>query len=147
MAKRKVITGEPMRSSMKRPFVPNAKDTSADAQTMIQEPPAPFKNDMTAAQAPTPSSMQQNNMRGNPPGQAAVGQNRPINQKGQVFGPKGVSHPSTVGAYPSVPGSHGSSMNVSRQKSIGGNVRLTDPMAGQHGTRVGTKHKRFYGES
>lgn len=38
----------------RRPFVPNAKDTSADVQTMISEPPAPFKNNLTAANVPAP---------------------------------------------------------------------------------------------
>ena len=47
------ITGARPEVSKKRPFVPDAKDTSADAQTMIAEAPAPFKNRNTAAQIPT----------------------------------------------------------------------------------------------
>lgn len=38
--------------SMKRPYVPDAKDTSLDAERMIAEAPTPFKNKMTAAQMP-----------------------------------------------------------------------------------------------
>lgn len=43
-------TGARPQMSRRAPFVPDAKDTSADAQTMIQQAPAPFKDRMTAAQ-------------------------------------------------------------------------------------------------
>lgn len=47
------ITGTNVSMSNKRPFVPDAKETSADEETMIKEAPQPFKNRMTAAQMPT----------------------------------------------------------------------------------------------
>ena len=91
------ITGAVPQVSHKRPFVPDAKDTSADEQTFIQEPPTPFKNNMSTAQMPTGSMVQPKPSVGSSPGPGAVGQNRPINQSGQVYGPKGISHPRRVG--------------------------------------------------
>ncbi len=106
-------TGERMVQSKGKPFVPNAKDTSADTEEAIKAPPTPFKNNMTTPQMPTA---------GAPPGGAvpgleprvkagmsgktvgakalpnlsAVGQNRPINQSGQVNGRMGTSFPKKV---------------------------------------------------
>lgn len=109
-----ITGGQKPRKSMKTPFVPDAKETSADVQTMIKEPPAPFKNKMTAAQSPAgtgprgavPGQEPKNIYAGKsgssvgvkalPPG-GPVGQRRPINQSGQVFGRMGISHPRKVG--------------------------------------------------
>lgn len=107
------ITGSRPQTSKKRPFVPNAKDTSTDAQTMIQEPPAPFKNRNTAAQIPSGSGgsvgsnlpvdkprpgLQRSSIGAKAlPQGAAVGQRKPINQSGQVNGRMGTSFPKKVG--------------------------------------------------
>jgi hypothetical protein len=50
------ITGTKVEKSTKKPFVPDAKETSANVQTMIAEPPAPFKNKLAAAQVPAPAN-------------------------------------------------------------------------------------------
>jgi hypothetical protein len=50
------ITGARPQYSKKAPLVPDAKDTSADAQTMIREAPQPFKNRMATAQMPAPTN-------------------------------------------------------------------------------------------
>lgn len=49
------ITGATPQYSKKKPFVPDAKDTSADAQTMIAEAPTPFKNRNTLPNIPSAS--------------------------------------------------------------------------------------------
>lgn len=110
------ITGTNIENSKKRPFVPNAKDTSADAQSMIDEPPQPFKNRMTTANAPSPSGASggistlepkiASGLKHSSPGVralpqgGAIGQNKPINQSGQVNGRMGTSFPRKVGSYP-----------------------------------------------
>jgi hypothetical protein len=55
-ASNKVTTAAHGERSMKAPYVPDAKDTSLDAQNFIKEPPAPFKNRQTAAQMSTASA-------------------------------------------------------------------------------------------
>ena len=108
------ITGSTPRTSNKRPFVPDAKDTSADAQVMIAEAPSPFKNRNQAGEAsagmgpkgavPGPTRKPYAGLEHSSPGAKAlpsggpVGQNRPINQSGQVFGRMGTSHPRHKGA-------------------------------------------------
>ena len=103
------ITGTNIETSMKRPFVPNAKDTSSDAQAMIDEPPAPFKNKATAAQLPTGSGASggvstmepriQSGLKRTTPGARAlppgapIGQRKPINQSGQIGGRMGFPPP------------------------------------------------------
>lgn len=108
------ITGTNTSYSKKKPFVPDAKDTSANEQTMIAEPPAPFKNRSTAAQMPAGSGGKFGNampvsnngnfgVRHSSPGVKAlpsggpVGQTKPINQSGQVNGRMGTSFPKKVG--------------------------------------------------
>jgi hypothetical protein len=107
------ITGSSTSTSRKSPFVPDAKDTSANAQTMIKEPPAPFKNKLTTAQQPAGakasggiSTMEPriaSGLQHSSPGVKAlpprgpVGQNKPINQSGQVNGRMGTSFPRKVG--------------------------------------------------
>lgn len=98
------ITGAKRHFSKKRPFVPNAKDTSGDVQSMIQEPPTPFKNRMTSAQMPT-GAQSQNGPTAQPtagkagsraplhPAMEAAGQRKMPNQSGQVFGRMGTKHP------------------------------------------------------
>lgn len=46
------ITGAQPQYSKKKPFVPDAKETSADEQTMIAEAPTPFKNRNTTPNIP-----------------------------------------------------------------------------------------------
>ena len=103
------ITGTNTQMSKKRPLVPDAKETSANAQTMIAEDPQPFKNRMTTAQMPSgmgprgavpgPAQSPYANRQHSSPGAKAlpsggpVGQRKPINQSGQVFGRMGTSHP------------------------------------------------------
>lgn len=103
------ITGTNTQTSKKRPFVPDAKETSADAQTMIKEAPQPFKNRNTTAQMPAgmgnrgavpgPVNKPYANLQHTSPGLKAlpggspVGQRKAINQSGQVNGRMGTSFP------------------------------------------------------
>src|ERR1700676_5414252 len=99
------ITGAKPQTSMRTPFVPNAKDTSSDAQTNIASAPQPFKNKLTTAQMPTgsgasggvstmepriASGLQKTSpgAKALPPG-APVGQRTPINQSKQIGGRMG----------------------------------------------------------
>lgn len=107
------ITGAKPQWSKKAPQVPNAKDTSADAQTMIGEAPTPFKNRNTTANIGTSSGASggistlepkiQSGLKRSSPGAKAlpsggpVGQRKPINQSGQVNGRMGTSFPKKVG--------------------------------------------------
>lgn len=92
------ITGAKPQMSKKRPFVPNAKDTSANEEAMIKEPPAPFKNNLSTPQMPTgvgksPYETRKTvGVRALPP-RGPVGQKRPINQSGQVNGRFGTKFP------------------------------------------------------
>lgn len=111
------ITGATPQYSKKAPLVPDAKDTSAQAQTMIAEAPTPFKNRNTVANIPRPTGAPgnvstlepkiQSGLKHSSPGVRAlpdrgpVGQKKPINQSGQVNGRFGTSFPRKVGAYPS----------------------------------------------
>lgn len=97
----------------KKPLVPDAKETSANAQTMIKEDPAPFKNNQTAAQQPTGVGAsggistlepkiksglthQSPGVKALPP-RGPVGQKKPINQSGQMNGRFGTTFPKKVG--------------------------------------------------
>lgn len=107
------ITGAKPQVSKKAPFVPDAKDTSADEQTMIKEPPTPFKNNQTAAQQPASAKASggistlepriSSGLKHSSPGaralpqQGPIGQRRPINQSGQVNGRMGTKFPRKVG--------------------------------------------------
>ncbi len=111
------ITGATPQYSKKAPLVPDAKETSANAQTMIAEAPTPFKNRNTVPNIPRPTGpsggvstlepkIQSGLQHSNPgaralPSGAPVGQNKPINQSGQVNGRMGTSFPRKVGSYPS----------------------------------------------
>ena|ERR1700737_3159753 len=117
--KGKPITGSSQTGkSMKKPFIPNSKDTSSDAQTMIAEEAMPFKDKMTAAQIPAgegakgakvgPVQKPYTGLRGKTVGAKAlpnlspVGQKRPINQSGQIGGKMGYPPPARkAGAFPS----------------------------------------------
>lgn len=108
-ASNKVKTGTNTQTSKKKPLVPNAADTSANAQTMIQEAPAPFKNKMTAAQMPVgtgargavPGQEPKNIYAGKSgsavgqsnPGGAAVGYSKLPNQGNQIGGRMGFPPP------------------------------------------------------
>lgn len=135
------ITGSKSRTSMRRPFVPNAKDTSADEEQMISAPPTPFKNDMTTAQMPTGNQApQKTGAVGASPSNAAVGQKRPINNSGQVYGPKGVSHPSRIGSFfPATFAAHKGSRDAGGNPRMAGapSMRTTNPMAGISGSMPG----------
>ncbi len=52
------ITGSTAQYSKKAPLVPDAKATSANAQTMIKEAPTPFKNNQTTVNLPSPNGPQ-----------------------------------------------------------------------------------------
>lgn len=113
-ASNKFTTRTKAEFSRKSPFVPDAKETSRDAQTMIQEPPEPFKNRLMAPQMPVGSSPRGAKpggestanpkgvyagksgkavtVRALPPG-GPVGQTKPINQSGQMNGRMGTSFP------------------------------------------------------
>lgn len=111
------ITGATPETSMRKPFVPNAKDTSAATQTDIQAAPTPFKNKMEINQMPTGTgargavpgngpkgvySGKSGNQAPKLPQLGAVGQNRPINQSGQIGGKNGWPPPKRkAGSFPS----------------------------------------------
>ncbi|MBV9181387.1 MAG: hypothetical protein JO356_08740 [Acidobacteria bacterium] len=98
------ITGTNVQQSKKRPFVPNSKDTSADAQSLISEPPTPFKDSLKTPQMPAGSGgsygsnlpdrkprpgLQRSAAPSLPPN-GPMGQRKPINQSGQIGGRTGV---------------------------------------------------------
>lgn len=103
------ITGAKPRTSMKRPFVPDAKETSQDEMTMIKEPPTPFKNNQTAAQQPAGAGPKgavpglepkvRSGLQRTSPGVKAlppmgpIGQRKAINQSGQIGGKMGYPPP------------------------------------------------------
>lgn len=108
------ITGAtPEYGNKKRPLLPNAKDTSADAERWVKADPMPFKSSGQVATIPTDtgasggiSTMEPkiaSGLKHTSPGARAlpqggpVGQNRMPNQSGQVFGRMGISHPRRVG--------------------------------------------------
>lgn len=115
----KTVKGQPITAarvsqSRKSPFVPDAKETSANAQTMIKEPPAPFKNKLTTAQMSTGGAKAsggvstllpkiQSGLKHSSPGARAlpqrgpIGQRKPVNMSGQVNGRMGTSFPRKVG--------------------------------------------------
>lgn len=111
--KNQPITGAKPQFSKKSPLVPDAKDTSAQAQTMIKEAPTPFKNKMTtpnlpaSAKAPGGISTMEPKIKSglahqSPgvralPNRGPIGQKKPINQSGQVNGRFGTTFPSKVG--------------------------------------------------
>lgn len=108
--KGKPITGATrIEQSRKRPFVPDAKETSADEMAMIKEPPTPFKNRQTAAQMPAGSGRKallgvgdgksaNALLRGSPQTNLAGTGNRVPGGYGKVVGgQKGTSHPSRKG--------------------------------------------------
>jgi len=82
------ITGAMPEYSRKKPLIPEANDTSANAQTMIDEAPSPFKNRMQVPQIPAPT---------NPDNRA----NSQFHLDNRRFGAKGM--PSSVKNKPTVP--------------------------------------------
>lgn len=103
------ITGGRTEVSKKAPLIPNAADTSANAQTMIKEAPTPFKNNQTTPNLPAASAASggvstlepkiQSGLKRTTPGARAlpsggpVGQRKAINQSGQIGGRKGFPPP------------------------------------------------------
>lgn len=105
------ITGATPEYSKKKPFVPDAKDTSADAQTMIGQAPMPFKDRTSTGEMPAPggagasggvstlephiqSGLQHSRpgTRALPPG-GPVGQAKMPNQSAQIGGRMGFPPP------------------------------------------------------
>lgn len=103
------ITGAKPQTSSKRPFVPDAKETSADEQVMIAEAPSPFKNrnqtgEMPAGTGPkgaVPGPVRKpyaGLQHSNPgakalPKGAAIGQGKMPNQSFQIGGRMGYPPP------------------------------------------------------
>ena len=103
------ITGAQPQYSKKKPFVPDAKDTSADEQTMIAEAPAPFKNRNTVPNIPAPGASSgglstlepkiASGLRHSNPGARSlpnggpIGQRKMPNQSGQIGGRMGFPPP------------------------------------------------------
>ena len=130
-ASNKVTGLSPNKNSMRRPFVPDAKDTSADAQTLIAEPPAPFKNRQTAAQMPAGTGA-----RGAVPGLEP--KNIYAGKSGSTVGARALPSDSPVG---------GGKPNQSSQ--IGGHLGWPPPKrkAGVNGSGYPSKRNAsFYGE-
>ena len=111
------ITGARPQYSKKKPLVPNAADTSKDAQTMIAQAPMPFKDRNSTAQIPTAgsaasggvSTMEPSILSGMKrttvtakalPPRGPVGQRKPINQSGQMNGRMGNKFTKRKGAIP-----------------------------------------------
>ena len=111
----KTVKGQPITAgraeySKKRPFVPDAKETSANEETMIKEAPQPFKNKLTAANQPAASKapggvstleprIQSGLKRTTPgvkalPSGSAVGYSKLPNQGNQIGGRMGFPPPS-----------------------------------------------------
>lgn len=97
-----------------KPPVKTTADTSAGAERQILQPPAPFANKRGPVNLPVTKQFESRGTdttgstaaskgisiggaRALPPG-GPVGQNKPINQSGQVFGRLGTSHPRKVGS-------------------------------------------------
>jgi hypothetical protein len=91
-----------------KPPVQTTPDTSADAQKQVMQPPAPFANKRGPANVPISERKESYDTDYTGPNKALigtkvgakalplgapVGQRRPINQSGQVFGRMGTSHP------------------------------------------------------
>lgn len=103
------ITGATPQYSKKNPLVPDAKETSANEQTMIAEAPTPFKNNQTTANIPASSGASggvstlepriASGLQHSSPGARAlpqrgpIGQRKPINQSGQIGGKMGFPPP------------------------------------------------------
>lgn len=89
----------------KPPVRATGSNAFPDAQKQVTQPPQPFANPQGTVQLPTKASYDSHKLvktsmggvKGLPPG-GPVGQTKPINQSGQVFGAKGISHPRKVGA-------------------------------------------------
>lgn len=109
MKKGMPISGSAMRKSSKRPFVPDAKDTSANEETMIAEAPSPFKNKNQTGMSPSATrapggvstlepKIQSGLKRATVgakalPQRGPIGQRKPINQSGQIGGHMGFPPP------------------------------------------------------
>lgn len=134
------ITGAMPEYSKKAPMIPNAKDTSLDEQRFISQAPTPFKDRNTPAQIPA--------------GQGAAGaEYQPssgVSGQSRKYSPQRPSFPSKKGPFVSVPNSRGAALFSGSQKPMGGTMQTTDPMAGQHGSSVGSarskRNRSFYGE-
>lgn len=105
------ITGAKPQYSKKQPFVPDAKETSQDAQTFIGQAPMPFKDKNSLGELPPgggtgasggvstlepriASGLKRTTprVRALPPN-APIGQRTPINQSGQIGGKLGFPPP------------------------------------------------------
>src|SRR5205085_1344632 len=97
----------------KPPVLANNTNTSTAAEEQIKQPPQPFANKRGPVNLPVTKQFESRGTdgvgqgkysKGTPVGAKAlpsggpVGQKRPINQSGQVFGRMGTSHPRKVGS-------------------------------------------------
>ena len=113
------ITGARPEYSKKRPYVPDAKETSADEEAFIKQAPMPFKDNTSLGSLPASgagasggiSTLEpriKSGLQHSSPGAKAlpalgpVGQRKPINQSAQIGGKMGYPPPKRkAGAYPS----------------------------------------------
>lgn len=134
------ITGATPEYSKKSPLIPNAKDTSLNEQQFIRQAPMPFKDKNSLGELAA----------GTGPQGAEYQSGSGIAGKSKSYSPQRPSFPSKKGPFVSVPNSRGASLFAGRQKSMGGTMQTTDPMAGQHGNSVGSargkRNRSFYGE-
>lgn len=118
------ITGTNTAMRPKKPVLTDANTPSEDAQRMIKQPPQPFANpkgpvnlpvakkqDARGTEVTAPHKVTHGVKAPATPSGGAVGQRRPISQSGQVYGPKGISHPKKKGSF--FPGSFKSKKNAS----------------------------------
>jgi|HubBroStandDraft_6_1064221.scaffolds.fasta_scaffold00134_17 hypothetical protein len=107
-ASNKVVTASSPRTSSKKPFVPDSKETSQDEMNFIKQAPMPFKDKNSTGMSPSPSAPKGavpgqepkniyagksgNSAPKNPAGQA-VGYSKLPNQSGQIGGRMGFPPP------------------------------------------------------
>ena|SRR2546430_2166550 len=115
------ITGTNKAMRPKPAVKTNAMTPSADAEKQIKQPPQPFANKFGTVNMPTKKQFESKGtdyavepgtakdirsgirskpvtVRGLPPG-GPVGQTKPINQSGQVFGRMGTANPKKKGSF------------------------------------------------
>lgn len=99
------ITGTNTAMKAKAPVRATGSNAFPDAQKQVTQPPQPFANPKGTVHAPVKAPMYDSdklvsNKVGAKalPGGAAVGQTKPINHSGNVFGRFGTTHPKRSGA-------------------------------------------------
>jgi|SRR6266550_6379832 len=119
------ITGTNKAMRPKPPVKTNAMTPSADAEKQIKQPPQPFANKNGPVNLPVHAQLESRGTDGVGQGKYSkgttvgvkalpsggpVGQKRPINQSGQVFGRMGTAHPKKKGSF--FPGSFKAKKNA-----------------------------------